>query len=475
MTNTKSTKRALLASVMAMLLCFTMLLGTTFAWFTDEATTGVNTIQSGKLDVTLQDETGSSLEGKTLNFANADGSIDILWEPGATFETQSFKIANVGNLAIKYKIALNGIQVNDSKLMEVLTFKVLDAQGNAIDLSSYEAYLEANQTSELLKLQAAMDEDAGNEYMDIIATGVSITVYATQYTSEKDITDNQYDKEATYSDEVTYVTTADELISAFAQLKDGDIISLGADIDLTGKTWTPAKNTSFTLNGNNYAIKNLTYVTTDQYAGGLVSTTAAKDYTFKNLTLENPVVKSTGTDSSGEYSYAAAFVAYADTASSVNITNCHIKNATIESQKYAAGFIAVSSGYGNLNDGPVYGSFNVTNCSMNGGSISSDKGSVGVAFGHAGWNDATDSFVDGLAVTGVSINGEDDAHTGIVIGTAGVGYTEIKNVNITNVTSTDNDLATAEGTYDLVGRFVPNNVGTLIIDGTTYAAFKDGQ
>ncbi len=54
MTNRKSTKRALLGSVMAMVLCLAMLVGATFAWFTDTASTGVNKIQSGKLDVALK-------------------------------------------------------------------------------------------------------------------------------------------------------------------------------------------------------------------------------------------------------------------------------------------------------------------------------------------------------------------------------------------------------------------------------------
>ena len=44
MTNRKSTKRALLGSVMAMVLCRAMLVGATFAWFTDTASTGVNKI-----------------------------------------------------------------------------------------------------------------------------------------------------------------------------------------------------------------------------------------------------------------------------------------------------------------------------------------------------------------------------------------------------------------------------------------------
>ena len=71
MTNRKSTKRALLGSVMAMVLCLAMLVGATFAWFTDTASTGVNKIQAGNLDVQLVDENGNSLEGKTLEFKKA--------------------------------------------------------------------------------------------------------------------------------------------------------------------------------------------------------------------------------------------------------------------------------------------------------------------------------------------------------------------------------------------------------------------
>ena len=54
MTNRKSTKRALLGSVMAMVLCLAMLVGATFAWFTDTASTGVNKIQAGNLDIEIK-------------------------------------------------------------------------------------------------------------------------------------------------------------------------------------------------------------------------------------------------------------------------------------------------------------------------------------------------------------------------------------------------------------------------------------
>ncbi len=89
MTSSKSTKRALLTSVLALLMCVAMLIGTTFAWFTDTASTAVNKIQAGNLNIELQmkDNNGKwvNAEGKTLPFL-VEGKIpaegtQILWEP----------------------------------------------------------------------------------------------------------------------------------------------------------------------------------------------------------------------------------------------------------------------------------------------------------------------------------------------------------------------------------------------------------
>ncbi len=125
MANNKSTKRALISSAIATLVCIVMLIGTTFAWFTDTASTNVNKIQSGTLKVDIVDEKGASLQGKSLSFVNKDGSVDILWEPGVTFKTAGFKIKNNGNLALKYKLLVNGID-GDSDLLKVISFSVLD-------------------------------------------------------------------------------------------------------------------------------------------------------------------------------------------------------------------------------------------------------------------------------------------------------------------------------------------------------------
>ena len=81
-----ATKKALLGSILAIMLCLTMLVGTTFAWFTDTASANVNKIQSGNLKVDIVDKDGTSLRDGTLTWETADkrAQEDILWEPGCT-------------------------------------------------------------------------------------------------------------------------------------------------------------------------------------------------------------------------------------------------------------------------------------------------------------------------------------------------------------------------------------------------------
>ena len=128
MTNSKQTKSALFSSVVALLLCFTMLLGTTFAWFTDNASSSVNKIQAGTLDIQLLDASGNSLEGKTLSWQKATGheNNEVLWEPGCTYNLQSITIKNIGNLALKYKIEITGIQ-GDAKLNEAIDWTITNS------------------------------------------------------------------------------------------------------------------------------------------------------------------------------------------------------------------------------------------------------------------------------------------------------------------------------------------------------------
>ncbi len=200
MSNTKSTKRALLSSIMAMLICVAMLIGTTFAWFTDSASTAVNKIQAGTLDVALEmknaDGEWESAEGKTLNFLQkqADGTVaqgtNILWEPGCTYELPQLRVVNKGDLALKYKVIISGIN-GSAKLNEVIDWTINDAPINLTD-----EHLSAGQTGAAFTIKGHMQKTAGNEYQGLTIDGIGITVYATQYTHENDSFGNTYDANA---------------------------------------------------------------------------------------------------------------------------------------------------------------------------------------------------------------------------------------------------------------------------------------
>ena len=126
MRSSKNTKRALLASVLSVALCCAMLVGSTFAWFTDSVSTSVNRIQAGTLKIALVDVDGNSLEGETLGWKAFDNRAqnEIFWEPGATYNTEEFYIKNDGNLNLKFKFLVSGID-GDAKLLEVIDFTAM--------------------------------------------------------------------------------------------------------------------------------------------------------------------------------------------------------------------------------------------------------------------------------------------------------------------------------------------------------------
>lgn len=260
--NNKVTRRTLFFSIFACILCIALLVGTTLAWFTDSASNTGNKIQAGKLDVQLVDAEGNNLEGKTLAWQKAAGAEDeeVLWEPGCTYNLEPVYIKNAGNLALKYKIVISGVE-GDTGLLKALEFTT-----NGLDVST-EGHLLAGATSEALTIQAHMDEDAGNEYQGLFINGVSITVVATQDTVEHDSIDNQYDANASYPQEqnlaklvakgYTSVASADDLTTAFDNADSTtQKIVLASDITLANAATlnVPAGDTT-TLDFNGYTIK----------------------------------------------------------------------------------------------------------------------------------------------------------------------------------------------------------------------------
>ena len=226
MNESTKTKKALRGSLLALFLCIVLLIGTTFAWFTDTASTGVNKIQAGNLDVGLQyndNGTWRDATTTTLDFKKAASAENeaILWEPGCRYKLPEIRVVNKGNLALKYTLKVTGVE-GDAKLNEVIDWTIDD---NA--LADVEGNLNAGTKdsptySKAMTIQGNMQESAGNEYQGLSIDGISITVYATQDTVESDSFDNTYDEHATYP-----VASASELKTA---LNNGGTISVTKDI-----------------------------------------------------------------------------------------------------------------------------------------------------------------------------------------------------------------------------------------------------
>ena len=251
MTQTK-TKKALLMSVLSMVLCVAMLVGMTFAWFTDTASTAVNKIQAGNLDVDLQirDANGNwvTAVGETLDFVKATGaeSEAVLWEPGCRYKLPELRIVNNGNLALKYKIVISGakdatnVEGKDGlKLLDVIdwTYNVSGSGGEDVASLDTERHLAAktNDTAvyDTLTIEGKMKTSAGNEYQGLAIDGIAITVYATQDTVESDSYGTTYDEKATYP--VGSESALKEALTA------GGIVSVTENIETNGEDTADAR------------------------------------------------------------------------------------------------------------------------------------------------------------------------------------------------------------------------------------------
>ena len=390
MTSSKSTKRALVSSTLAILMCVAMLIGTTFAWFTDTASTAVNKIQAGTLNVALEMYDGTTwvdAEGKTLQF-KVNGQIpaegtQILWEPGCTYELPQLRVVNKGNLALKYKIHITGIQ-GDAKLNEVIDWTINDA---AINLT--EGHLTAGQQGDAFTIKGHMQETAGNEYQGLTIDGIGITVIATQAASEYDSFNNTYDTDATYlntdADGNYLISNADELVY-FAKTVNvdretyaGKTVKLTADIDLAGKKWVPIGNLvdyptvtfSGIFDGQDHTISNMNVVdnTVNYAVAGFFGSTGGA--TIQDVIFKDAVVKSTH--------YAGVVVAY----EGANNSLTHVNNVVVDGAAITSSAELINGAWDNGDKvGGIVGyatSIAVDNCTVKDSTITGyrDLGGIG--------------------------------------------------------------------------------------------------
>ena len=275
MKKNRSTKRALLMSALSMVLCLSMLVGSTFAWFTDSVTSSGNIIKSGTLDVEMYWADGKTDPKNTTWTDASQGAIFDYdnWEPGYV-DVKHIQIKNTGSLALKYQVSIvptgevsklaevidvyyadPAVQVADrSVLAQVPALSTLDkAIGGMSATASGELAAGASDT---ITLALKMQESAGNEYQNLaIGSDFSVVLMATQLTAETDSFDDQYDFDATYTAEI------DQLKAKLAAAQSGETVeyALTHDAYIDSKIEVP-NGVTLVLNGNGHqAIVNTAY------------------------------------------------------------------------------------------------------------------------------------------------------------------------------------------------------------------------
>ena len=351
--NQKATKRALLTSVMALVMCVVMLVGTTFAWFTDTASTGVNKIQAGNLDIELQYATAwdgttgaptawADAEGQTLTFKTKDNRATdkILWEPGCRYELPELRIVNKGNLALKYKVSINGIK-GDAKLNEAIDWTITygnESDKLTDDINGFEYKMlpkaagAADYPSQTFTIKGTMKKEAGNEYQGLSIDGIGITVVATQYTYEKDSIDDQYDANANATIQVNSENIQDYLDGKYGSI-DGMTLVLAEGnygrIEFGRATAYAGSNTKYYCGGNESTPDEIKQDIADHPNGGA----GAREYvrSMSNVTLKaadnatvtiNGLVAFGGQVNSTKW-YSRDFVADRDMSATENNNICY--------------------------------------------------------------------------------------------------------------------------------------------------------
>jgi len=309
MTKMKSTKRALLLSALSLLLCVSMLVGTTFAWFTDSVTSAGNKIQAGTLKVDLEllekDGTWTSLKDSPKAIFNYNK-----WEPGYT-EVKILKIVNEGSLALKWLAKFVSDQ-ELTKLADVIDVYVNtsvtempDARGDITTwtpvgtVADFVNTIKETTNGSLLAGESAylgialkMREEAGNEYQGLDLGGAfDIQILATQYTYESDSFDDQYDKDANLN--WAPVSNANELRIALANEEENIVLTKDIVVDDAFVI-----NYNVNINGGGYTVRRTdgtalmtaAATTPNVYTGAIFTVKTGTTLTLEDIVVDGGAV-----------------------------------------------------------------------------------------------------------------------------------------------------------------------------------------
>ncbi len=416
-------KTTLLTSGFAMLVSASMLIGTTYAWFTDNAQVTVNKIVVGTLDVAIVGEDGTELSELVL-------PENALWEPGCTYTFPAFHVKNNGSLSLRYKVVVDGAD----KLGDLIEWSYNGLKTDAAIVLAPDAQSDAIMVTGHMK-ETVTGVDVQGKTFD----GLTIKVYATQNNNNAtfDDTTKEDDVEATPG-------TLEELKSLFELAAQGGAnvtINLEQDFD-AANGWTAFSPKGYngvntlTINGNGHTIKGLNApLTMGAFAGD-------GKIVINDLTIEGASISAAKYNGLG----LGAFVAYSDASGGVELKNCKLVTSTVEcTDGYAGGLVGYTSTPATL-----------TGCSVAGSTIKGANSSGALA-----GQFAAAATVSGCSASGntVSSSNAGDWRVGVIVGTANVGT-----VTMTNITASDNKLEQTDKTgpetahSDLYGRSLGDGI-----------------
>ncbi len=233
----KPKKTALLHSVIALLLCVSMLVGTTFAWFTDEVKSGVNKITAGNLDVDVVTADGKSIQDKATLFDEIER-----WEPGVV-AYENLTVVNLGNLALKYQMKVNFDNASPAKngktLADALNVAIVPG---GVDASLSREELIASLDGKWQDLVSFTQSGKLDSDKNLLADAETSDTYGVVIYWKPTAEDNDFNMNN--ADQGT-VLTIDLGIDLFATQLDAEEDSFGDDYDVNAPTLITVNGTFY--------------------------------------------------------------------------------------------------------------------------------------------------------------------------------------------------------------------------------------
>lgn len=278
------------------------------------------------------------------------------------------------------------------------------------------------------------------------------------------------------------ISNAPDLAGIMANVSDLSVdcypltINITGSINLDGGSWTPAAVNvrEVIINGNNHSLANMNCITAGN-AGFIGNVGGGGKVTINDLAIEKATIIGDENDVNASNA-VAAFVAEADGAAMVAVSNCSLLDSTVKGGHWVGGIVGTASGYNVLNNGPVFLEVTVDGCTVRNTEISG-KGSAGGVTGHATRNPWTLFTINAPVMDTVTVTstGSSTDKAGSLMGTVGVAGTESNGktggVYVTDTSNVKNVTVTSgTASIDRIYGRVGSTGGKLYLDGDVIAS-----